>query len=95
MMIVEMDQEVAGAKYWEIHHLSPGSTYKKVNGVNVPLQVGDRVNQGDLVALSGHNGCSSKEHLHFGTCSEFHGTSCNGRSNHQYGVDPNLVLGWR
>lgn len=95
MIIVKMDQTIERANYWEIHHLSPGTMYRKVGGVNTPWRIGDRVTQGELMALSGHNGVSSVQHLHFGTCSEFRGTSCNGSGNHQYGVDPNNVLGWR
>ncbi|MFA5158262.1 MAG: M23 family metallopeptidase [Patescibacteria group bacterium] len=95
MIIVKMDQTIAKANYWEIHHLSASSMYHKVNEVNVSWKVGDKVKQGEIVALSGHNGVSSVEHLHFGTCSEFHGTSCNARGNHQYGVNPKEVLGWQ
>jgi len=87
MIIVEMDTPIGEARYWEAHHLSPGTVSKKI---------GDRVEQGELFALTGHNGSSSGPHLHFGTCKRFIGTSCNSRNGgYSASVNPKIPLGWQ
>lgn len=87
MIIVEIDNPIGEAKYWEAHHLSPGTVRKKI---------GDRLEQGEMFALTGHNGSSSRPHLHFGVCKRYIGTSCNSRNGgYSASVDPKIPLGWR
>lgn len=90
-IVVKISQGPWTGYLWEIHHVKTGSLLVKK---------GDTVYQGQLIAQSGHNGASSKPHLHFqvnkpgGECERWNtqlGRPCGVTSDT---IDPNIPLGW-
>jgi len=90
-IVVKITQGPWTGYLWEIHHVKTGSLLVKK---------GDTVYQGQLIAQSGHNGASSKPHLHFqvnkpgGECERLNtqlGRPCGVTSDT---IDPNIPLGW-
>lgn len=77
--------------YWEIHHVKRGSASA------LGMQVGTMVSQGQMIGLSGHNGISSKPHIHFQVDkpNASSGGFPVGIGRERQTVDPYLALGWQ
>lgn len=76
--------------FWEIHHL------KKNSASPYGIKVGSVVKQGQIIGLSGHNGKSSKPHIHFqiDKPEAASGGFPVGIGREKQTIDPYIPLGW-
>ncbi len=76
--------------YWEIHHL------KQYSAGAYGIKEGSIVRQGQIIGLSGHNGKSSKPHIHFQIDKPEAGNQGFpvGIGREEQTIDPYIPLGW-